>query len=75
MAIHEHAGVPGDGLADLGVAVAQCGHINPRREVDVIVAVHVAQDASLARFKRHRKQLDLARKPLEILRAAIVILL
>ena len=55
MRVHQLPGSFRDGLADLRMTVAQCRHVDTRREIDVVVAVGIAQHAPLARFERDRK--------------------
>ena len=71
--VHQLPGRLRHRLGDLRVAVPEGRDVDARREVDVVVAIDVAQDATGARFERHREQLHLAAQSLEELRAARVL--
>jgi hypothetical protein len=73
--VHQLRRCARDAFADLGVAVAECGYIDARGEIDVVVAVDVAQHAPAAALEGHWEEFHLAAEALEVLRAAIVIVL
>ena len=64
-----------DALTDLRVTVTERGHVNARGEIDVVVAIDVAQDAAVAGLERNGEEFHLAAQALEKLRAATVVVL
>ena len=70
--VHQLPGVFCHRFADLRMAMPQCGHVDAGAEINVLVAVDIAQRATLAGLKRYREQLHLPRQPLKILGASVM---
>jgi hypothetical protein len=64
--VHELPGGTLHSFRDLGVAVAQRGHVDPGREIDVLIAVYILQNTATALLEYDREELDLTAQSLEI---------